>query len=58
MERIKFAGQAAMVSMWAIFAVGCIVAPPPHEGYYDHEHHRYYEGGGWHDCGDHDDHCR
>jgi hypothetical protein len=36
---------------------GCVVAPP-HEGYYDGEHHRYYHENAWHDCGDHDPYCR
>lgn len=35
---------------------GCIIGP--HEGSYDRDHHRYYHQSGWHDCGDHDDHCR
>ncbi len=37
-------------------ACGCVIAP--REGYYDGNHHRYYHEGGWHDCGEHDDHCR
>jgi hypothetical protein len=36
--------------------MGCVVAP--NEGYYDRDHHRYYHERSWHDCGDHDDHCR
>jgi hypothetical protein len=35
---------------------GCVVAPP-HEGYYDNDHHRYYHENSWHECGDHDEHC-
>jgi len=33
---------------------------PPHEGYYDRPHHRWYHDHAWHDCGDRDrdDHCR
>ncbi len=38
------------------FASACVVAEP-REGYYDHDHHRYYREHNWHDCGDHDDHC-
>ena len=48
----------------AVFLLGlvsvmsaCIVAGP-REGYYDRDHHRYYHERNWHDCGDHDDHCR
>jgi len=35
---------------------GCIIGP--HEGSYDSDHQRYYHQNGWHDCGEHDDHCR
>jgi hypothetical protein len=38
-------------------ASACVVAEP-REGYYDNPHHRYYHERTWHDCGDHDDHCR
>jgi hypothetical protein len=34
--------------------LGCVVAPS--EGYYDHDHHRYYHEHAWHECGEHDDH--
>lgn len=38
---------------------GCVIAPPPpHEWYYDHDHHRYWHDRGWHDCVDNDEHCR
>jgi hypothetical protein len=37
------------------FASGCVVEP--HEGYYDHEHARYYHEHTWVECGDHDGHC-
>jgi hypothetical protein len=33
--------------------LGCVVAPS--EGYYDHDHHRYYHEHSWHEC-EHDDH--
>ncbi len=38
------------------FASGCVITP--REGYYDGNHHRYYHENAWHDCGDHDEHCR
>jgi hypothetical protein len=28
------------------------------EGYYDHEHNRYWHEQAWHDCVEHDEHCR
>lgn len=40
-----------------VLLAGCIVARP-REGYYDREHHRYYHDHAWHDCGEHDEHCR
>jgi hypothetical protein len=36
---------------------GCIVAEP-HEGYYDHEHARWYHEHHWHDCRESGEHCR
>lgn len=38
-----------------MFLNGCVVEP--REGYYDRDHHRYYQEHHWHDCGDRDDHC-
>jgi hypothetical protein len=35
---------------------GCVVAEP-REGYYDHDHNRWYHDHGWHGCGEHDEHC-
>ena len=38
---------------------GCIVAPVRyHDGYWDHEHNRYWYGNGWHACGDRPEYCR
>jgi hypothetical protein len=37
-------------------ASACVVAEP-RDGYYDHDHHRYYRDRAWHECGDRDDHC-
>jgi hypothetical protein len=28
------------------------------EGYYDREHNRYWHEQSWHDCVEHDEHCR
>jgi hypothetical protein len=36
---------------------GCIIAEP-REGYYDRDHHRWYHEHGWHDCTEHEEHCR
>lgn len=44
---------------------GCVVATHDdgrregyREGYYDREHNRWYHEHTWHDCSDHDEHCR
>jgi hypothetical protein len=39
---------------------GCVFGPRGgyQEGYYDHDHNRYYHENSWHDCADHDEHCR
>jgi hypothetical protein len=38
-------------------ASACVVAEP-REGYYDRDHHRYYNQHEWHECGDHAEVCR
>jgi hypothetical protein len=40
-----------------IFSSACVVAEP-REGYYDHDHARYYHEHTWHECGEHNDFCR
>jgi hypothetical protein len=47
-----------LVGMMAL-ASACVVAPSEgySEGYYDHDHHRYYHEHSWHECGEHDSHC-
>jgi hypothetical protein len=50
----------ALVCAFVGLASGCIIAPHDayREGYYDHDQHRYWHEHAWHDCGEHDDHCR
>jgi hypothetical protein len=38
-------------------ASACVIETP-REGYYDRDHHRYYHERGWHECVEHDAHCR
>ena len=38
------------------FASACVVSTP-REGYYDHDHHRYYHENAWHECVEHDPFC-
>jgi len=42
----------------SLFMAGCVVAPPPAEGYYDHDHHRWWHEHSWVNCGPNDEHCR
>jgi hypothetical protein len=57
MERIATTGLllGLMVAM-----SGCGFGPRDshREGEYDRDHHRYYHENTWHDCADHDEHCR
>ncbi len=50
---------ALLTTAAAVFS-GCVIAPGNgyREGYYDRDNHRYYHEHEWHECGDHDDHCR
>jgi len=36
--------------------LGCVVEP--REGFYDHDHHRYYREHTWHECHEGDTACR
>ncbi len=48
---------------FVMLSASCVIAPRDgyhdgyREGYYDRDHNRWYHDGGWHDCGDHDEHC-
>jgi len=56
MSKLQRVAQSSVVLAVILVATGCVVEP--RESYYDHEHHRYYHDHTWHDCGEHDDHCR
>ena len=58
MTFLKPIAQAALLLLGAVmFAPGCVIAEP-RDGYYDHEHHRYYHEHGWRECREEDEHCR
>jgi len=38
-----------------LLAPGCVVEP--RQGYYDHDHHRWYHEHAWNDCAAGDLHC-
>jgi len=40
-----------------LVAPGCVVVEP-REGFYDHDHHRWWHEHAWRECHDRDDHCR
>jgi hypothetical protein len=58
-------GALSLVMLAAAFTLsGCYVEkervvhePTPTEGYYDHEHHRWYHDNAWVMCDDRDPHC-
>jgi hypothetical protein len=39
------------------FSSACVVTEP-HEGYWDHDHNRYYHEHAWHACTPEDNFCR
>jgi hypothetical protein len=60
MKNAMLIARNSLIVALIALASGCVIAPREgyREGYYDSNHHRYYHEGGWHDCGEHDDHCR
>jgi hypothetical protein len=46
-----------MLMGFVLLASGC-VANEPNDGYYDRDHHRWWHEHQWHDCAEHDDHCK
>jgi hypothetical protein len=57
--KVKYvlAAKAATLLAAVAFSSACVVAEP-HEGYYDHDHNRYYREHTWHSCHEHDEYCR
>ena len=43
-----------LLAGFMLFASGCVVSEP-REGYYDHEHNRWYHEHSWHECDS--EHC-
>jgi hypothetical protein len=66
----SFAKAGVLVGLMSLLSLtsGCVVATHDghrdsyhegyREGYYDREHNRWYHENSWHECGDHDEHCR
>ena len=57
MRTLKRIARGSVLLTLISIAAGCLVAEP-REGYWDHDHHRYYHDHTWHECGDRDEHCR
>jgi hypothetical protein len=55
----RIAKNILILGLMAVMS-GCVFGPRDgyHEGYYDRDHNRYYHENTWHDCADHDAHCR
>jgi len=57
MSKLRVFLSSILLGVMVMNLAGCVVAEP-REGYYDHDHHRYWHEHGWHNCGpDHDEHC-
>jgi hypothetical protein len=44
----RIAKGSFILGLW-MFAAGCVVAEP-REGYWDHDHHRYWHEHAWVEC--------
>ena len=55
MARIRIFMASFLLGLVAVSLSGCIVEP--REGYYDHDHHRWYHEHSWRACEDRDEHC-
>jgi hypothetical protein len=53
---IPIARTALLLLGLTLTASGCVIEPT--EGFYDHDHHRWWHEHTWHDCHDRDEHCR
>jgi hypothetical protein len=57
MKNMHYLVKGSFLMGLIALASACVVAVP-REGYYDHEHHRYYHEHEWHECAEHDAYCR
>jgi hypothetical protein len=56
MINIKVFAKGSFLVGLVGLVMGCVVET--REGAYDRDHHRYYHENAWHDCVEHDEHCR
>lgn len=57
MMNIQYVVKGSFLVGLIALASACVVAEP-REGYYDHDHHRYYHQHAWHECAERDRYCR
>ncbi len=55
MRRISLGG--GLLALVTMLLAGCVLVPP-HEGYFDRAHQRYWHNHAWHACVVNDAHCR
>lgn len=55
MRHIERSARGVLLLALMVLASAC---GEPHEGFYDRDHHRWYHEHQWHDCAEHDVHCR
>jgi hypothetical protein len=51
----RIAKSSFLVGLMGL-VLGCVVEP--REGFYDHDHHRYYHEHTWHECHEGEAFCR
>jgi hypothetical protein len=56
MTNIRFLARSACLT--GLIALAACVVAVPREGDFDRDHHRYYRDHEWHECVEHDEHCR
>jgi hypothetical protein len=56
MSIVKKLTLGGMLLAFATAFSGCMVET--REGYYDHDHHRYWHEHAWHECAERDPYCR
>jgi hypothetical protein len=50
----RIISRSLLLGLLGLNLSGCVVVPEPRDGYYDHNHHRWYHEHHWHECGEHD----
>lgn len=56
MSKLRVLLSGILLGVMVANLSGCVVAEP-REGYYDHDHHRWYHEHAWHPCEEPGAHC-